>query len=203
MSTDRPSDIQAQILEAATHLMAARGEAGTSLQDVADAVGLKKPSILYHFPSKDALRKAVIDGLLARWTELLPRLLLSGHADPRSRFDAVFGELVDFFGDDPDRARLLVRELLDRPVEMERYLAQRVEPWLKVVVLALDSGKARGVVRADLDARAFTLVITTLLLSGLATFDALTALFGGDAKAARQRVVTELSRIAQSALFPS
>ncbi len=182
--------------------MASRGETGTSLQDVADAVGMKKPSILYYFPSKDALRKAVIDGLLERWSELLPRLLLSGHAEPRARFDAVFTELVGFFGRDPDRARLLVRELLDRPVELERYLEQKVEPWLKVVVLALDSGKARGLVRPDLDARAYTLSITTLLLSGLATASAFTTLFGGDAEAAQQRLVTELSRVAHAALFP-
>ena len=95
-----------QILAAATRLMAAHGVAGTSIQDVADAVSLRKASVLYHFPSKDALRKAVIDALLTRWRDVLPQLLLSGDMGPEARLDAVMGEFITFFSADADRARL-------------------------------------------------------------------------------------------------
>jgi AcrR family transcriptional regulator len=48
------------ILDRAAALFARRGFAKTSVQDVADAVGLSKAGLLHHFPSKDALYEAVL-----------------------------------------------------------------------------------------------------------------------------------------------
>jgi len=48
------------ILDRAAALFARRGFAKTSVQDVADAVGLSKAGLLHHFPSKDALHEAVL-----------------------------------------------------------------------------------------------------------------------------------------------
>ena len=48
------------ILDRAAALFARRGFAKTSVQDVADTVGLSKAGLLHHFPSKDALREAVL-----------------------------------------------------------------------------------------------------------------------------------------------
>jgi AcrR family transcriptional regulator len=47
------------ILDRAAALFARRGFAKTSVQDIADAVGLSKAGLLHHFPSKDALHDAV------------------------------------------------------------------------------------------------------------------------------------------------
>jgi AcrR family transcriptional regulator len=59
------------ILDRAAALFARRGFAKTSVQDVADAVGLSKAGLLHHFPSKDALHEAV----LAQATTLGRRVL--------------------------------------------------------------------------------------------------------------------------------
>jgi AcrR family transcriptional regulator len=48
------------ILDRAAALFARRGFAKTSVQDIADVVGLSKAGLLHHFPSKDALREAVL-----------------------------------------------------------------------------------------------------------------------------------------------
>ncbi len=48
------------ILDRAAALFARRGFTKTSVQDVADAVGLSKAGLLHHFPSKDALYEAVL-----------------------------------------------------------------------------------------------------------------------------------------------
>ena len=48
------------ILDRAAALFARRGFAKTSVQDIADAVGLSKAGLLHHYPSKDALREAVL-----------------------------------------------------------------------------------------------------------------------------------------------
>src|SRR3954470_1483826 len=49
------------ILDRAAALFARRGFAKTSVQDVADAVGLSKAGLLHHFPNKEALHAAVLE----------------------------------------------------------------------------------------------------------------------------------------------
>jgi AcrR family transcriptional regulator len=48
------------IVDRAAALFARRGFAKTSVQEIADAVGLSKAGLLHHFPSKDALWEAVV-----------------------------------------------------------------------------------------------------------------------------------------------
>ncbi|MCD2186581.1 TetR/AcrR family transcriptional regulator [Actinomycetospora soli] len=47
--------VEAQIYEQATRLFAERGFAGTSLQDIADAMGMTRPSLYYYVKNKDEL----------------------------------------------------------------------------------------------------------------------------------------------------
>jgi AcrR family transcriptional regulator len=49
-----------QIVDRAAALFARRGVAQTSVQAIADAVGLSKAGLLHHFPTKDALRDAAL-----------------------------------------------------------------------------------------------------------------------------------------------
>src|SRR5688500_17820107 len=114
VATRAAVDVRTGIVQAATRLFAAHGFDGTAVQDIADAVGVSKPAVLHHFPSKEHVRQAVLDSILAHWNGTLPRLLLAATASA-DRFDAVFGELHSFFAADPDRARVVMREVLDRP----------------------------------------------------------------------------------------
>ena len=50
-----------QVLDAAIQTLAARGLAQTSIQDIADAAGLSKGAVHYHFESKDELLERVLD----------------------------------------------------------------------------------------------------------------------------------------------
>ena len=92
----QPSDVREQLLQAATHLLAERGYEGTALQDIAERVKVRKQSLLHYFPSKDALREAVLEELLARWKDVLPRVLLAASSGD-DQFDGVMRELIGFF----------------------------------------------------------------------------------------------------------
>jgi AcrR family transcriptional regulator len=75
------------ILDRAAALFARRGYAKTSVQDVADAVGLSKAGLLHHFPSKDALHAAVLaqaDTLGQRVLDQLGDLPLGAVRDRRA-----------------------------------------------------------------------------------------------------------------------
>jgi len=207
MVAPRPADAsesRAQILAAASRLFAARGFEATSLQAIADELGVTKQAVLHHFRSKDQLRQAVLDDMVAHFREAVPRLLFAATAS-EDRFDAVFGELFHFFAQAPDRARLLVREALDRPAEVKKVLRGPVRPWVDAVASYIRQGQASGRHYADVDPEAYVSLITLFVVSAAASAQVSQATMptaatadGGDV---RGRWDGELHRIAKSALF--
>ncbi len=189
------SNARDQILEAATREMAARGADAATLQAIADAVGIRKPSVLYHFPSKEALRQAVLGRLVGHWNQALPRIFRATAGDGPGRFEAVMRELVHFFVEDPDRARLLLRELLDRPGEMRPLLAEHVRPWVDLVADTIRRGQAAGHIHADVDPEAYVMAVIHLTLASVALGGASEGIVDSD------RLVTEVVRLARAGLF--
>ena len=165
-------DVRTEILKESQRLFAAKGFDGTSLKDIADAVGIRKPSLLYHFASKEKLRLAVLDQVLERWNEVLPRLLMAA-AGGEHRFESVIRETVGFFTADPDRARLLVREILDRPEDMRRRIETHVRPWIGVVADYIRKGQQHGEIFEQVDPEAYILQVINLVVSGVASASSL------------------------------
>ena len=194
-------DVRRQIITHATRLFAGQGYDGTSVQQIADAVGIRKPSLLYHFKSKDELRENVIADMLAHWNAVLPGLLLK--ASTEERFDATMEALTEFFIEDPDRARLFLRETLDRPQSMKVMLGQFVQPWVNLLGEQLERAKGRGLVRADVDPEAYAVEVITMAVAGTAVIDTLDVILpetparGGT----RKRHARELIRVARSSLY--
>jgi AcrR family transcriptional regulator len=56
--------VESQILEASAVLIAERGFAATSLQDIADAVGVSRPALYHYVSSKDEILARLTDGLM-------------------------------------------------------------------------------------------------------------------------------------------
>jgi TetR/AcrR family transcriptional regulator len=198
------NDVRAATVAAAMRLFAAHGFEGTALQDIADAVGVTKPAVLHHFPSKEHVRQAVLDAILSHWNEALPRLLLAatGSGD---RFDAVLGELYLFFSGNPDRARVVAREMLDRPTELRKLLRGSVQPWLGAVAGYIRAGKERGLHYAEVDEEAYLIHILLLVITATASAAISSSVLESDARGARgarDRYDRELARIARASLFP-
>ncbi|APR85433.1 Transcriptional regulator, TetR family protein [Minicystis rosea] len=191
------TDIRVAIVRAATRLFAAKGFDGTALQEIADAVGVTKPAVLHHFPSKEHIRQAVLGEVLEHWQATLPRLLLAASAG-KGRFEAVFGELYRFFASDADRARVILRECLDRPAEARKLLVGPVRPWLDAVAGYIRAGQAGGRHHADLDPDAYVINILCTVISLTATASVNVAGLGEDGRARYDR---EMARIARSSLF--
>ena len=195
-------DSSEQICAAATRLFAAQGFDGTSLQSIADQVGVAKQTLLYHYPSKDSLRQKVLASLLEHWRKRLPQMLkavTSGH----HRFDALTEELVRFFRDDPDRARLLAREMLDNPEGMAKLLSNSLRPWLLLVAQYIYEGQESGVVYEDMDPEAYVMNTIVSVIAIVASEAVISEVLGASAtaKSEQPRSLAELVRSSRRALF--
>lgn len=200
--TAPPAGARERILGAATRLFAQKGLEATSLQDIAVAVGMRKPSLLWHFASKDELHRAVLDALLSRWNDSLPALMRA--ASREDRFDSVLDETIAFFAADPDRARLLLREALDRPAAMRALLGTHATPWMAVVTDAIRRGQEAGALRADVDPEGYVVMVIQLVIGNVATTGTVSMLAGARSASSDElpaRIANEIKRVARAALM--
>jgi AcrR family transcriptional regulator len=116
MGRPRKADIDVatteRILAAAEQEFADAGFAGARLEDIAATAGLRRPSLLYHYPTKDALYAAAV----ARSFEQLRNVLGGAIAEDgtfEKRLDRLAGTYVSFLIEHPAIARLVVRELMN------------------------------------------------------------------------------------------
>lgn len=202
MPTSDQQDMAQQLLDVATRLFATNGYDGTSLKAIADEVGIRKPSLLYHYPSKEELRLAVLHRVFTRWNDVLPRILQAATTG-EDRFRGLVSEVIQFFAEEPDRARLLLREMLDRPDTLREQMSEYVAPWVAIMTDYIERGKEGGRVRPDVDAQAYVLHVIQLVVGGVATADVLGAPFDDGRPGDLERHVRETMRFAHDALFAS
>ena len=139
--------------------------------------------------------------MLAHWNSVLPGLLLK--ASTEERFDATMEALSEFFIEDPDRARLFLRETLDRPEQMQAMLAEFVRPWVQLLGDQLERAKEQGLVQHDVDPHAYAIEVITMAVAGTAVIDTLQVILPDDPVrgSTRKRHARELIRIARSSLY--
>lgn len=191
-------DVRTRILREATRQFAARGVAGTSIQAVAEAVGVTAPTLVYHFGSKAGLRTAVLESVVHHWKDQLPRLLAAA-ASGGPRVEGLLGALFDFFRSDPDLARLLVRETLDRPDELHALLRTHLQPWTRLLTEAVRVGQAQGVVQPGVDPEAYVVLMVSTAIALVAMGPHAGALVAPEPSLDAQEA--ELVRIARASLL--
>lgn len=162
------------LLAVAAEAFAERGFAGTRLQTIAARTGLRRASLLHHYPSKEALYRATLETTIADLGGPIrdARLEEGGFAE---RLDRLGEAIVRYFAKHPAAARLLLREAMDGAPFLRR------EGW-HAMLLALHgaadflvAGMAAGAFAVQ-DARQLVLTIAGLHLLYFAVEDVADAL---------------------------
>ncbi len=118
-----------RILDAAERAFGVHPFAAARLADIAKAAELRRPSLLYHFATKDKLYAAVVDRLFG---DLLERFAVVGQSGGSAleTIDALFQAWVDFIAERPALAPLVLRGIIDGQGPVRERLEGQLVPLL-------------------------------------------------------------------------
>lgn len=98
------------ILEAALEVFSQHGFRGATLDQIAKAAGLSKPNLLYYFPSKVAIHRELIEGLMQTWLDPLREIQEDG--EPVEEMLAYVLRKLDMAREYPRESRLFANEIV-------------------------------------------------------------------------------------------
>ena len=134
---------RAAILVAAERLFARRGFAATRLEDVADAVGVKRAALFYHFRDKQLLYDAVIEDAFGALVACLDEAF-SVPRPTAERIERAVEAWVDAIVARPTLARLILRHAAEADEHSAQPLFPAAERLLRTGISLFERGRSSG-----------------------------------------------------------
>ena len=168
MESTAPPITRDRIIEQATRLFVSRGYHAISMREIAEAVGVTKAALYYHFSHKEELFLAVLTASLAR----LEGIIHEARAADRTTREQVEAVVRGIFSQSPDQraiSRLARQEMatLSQP-SLEQFGRLYQAKFIGQVEAILVEGVARRELR-ELDPRQATWLLLGMILPFLDT----------------------------------
>jgi AcrR family transcriptional regulator len=139
------------LLSRSLELLAQRGFAGTSIDEIARASGLTKGAMYWHFASKEELFQAILDRIRDRWQEVVHRPV-TARRSPTERLEQLFDSYAELFRESPEICLFLQQVLLDRHTKgFSAQVAKVFSRTARFIAGIIDDGKAAGAIRRQID----------------------------------------------------
>jgi AcrR family transcriptional regulator len=199
---EAPGSTKARILEAAEEVFALRGFPGASTREIAARAGVNISSLHYHWASKETLYFAVFHDIFDRLVELVRDALEPLQRQPLDRravIDQTMDRLFDFFADNPNVPKLLVRRIVeDAEIDVGVERDVLVPAWTTFSAWVRRLGQKIS----DLDSRLFMLSVHSVMLVYLLDSQAYRSVLGGSVRegALRAQVRDHVKRLVHALL---
>ena len=135
-----------QILVEARHCFAAQGFEGTSLNDIAAGVGIRRPSLLHHFDSKEAIYRQILSDALADYGDQTEAARTSG-SDGWELVDSIVAASFHFFVANPEIIVIVRREAMTDQSPLGFNLGVALRPYFRRAVAFFERQMDAGVFR--------------------------------------------------------
>lgn len=158
-SDARRNLVSQEILENAAALFARRGFASTSLQEVADSLGLSRSALYHYIGGKDELLSEVIKGLPGQTAARMKQIRARTDLTPLEQISEVIADLAQRVAGSPARFRLLLLSQGDLSPSMRSTLQRTRRTILEELTAMIDAGVRAGEIRpVDPELAAFGLL---------------------------------------------
>lgn len=131
------------IIVEALRCFADHGYDGTSLNEIAEAVGIRRPSLLHHFPSKEAVYAELFRVSLEEWAARVEQAVGQGEHGWK-QVDLVITAGFRFFQENPEFVRVVRREALDGGANLGIDLGAALRPFLQRAMAWFETEIAAG-----------------------------------------------------------
>ena len=133
------------ILEAALNVFSLHGFRGATIDQIAEAAGMSKPNLLYYFPSKEAMHRRLLTGMLDLWLD--PLRELDNEGDPIAELRSYLRRKLEMARDFPRESRLFANEMLQGAPHaidvLEGELKVLVDEKAKLIESWMDAGRIK------------------------------------------------------------
>jgi len=173
--TRQGAERRQEILKRAIDVFGEHGYAGARIDEVARRVGIRRPSVLYHFPDKQSLYSAAVGDVV---TDIVDRVLATEN-HPGERLEAIADAWVDFVIARPNAARVLLRQMIDADPIAIRSTEAPLRALLVSIQSAIDE-RAGPETEKTVDVNEFVLILSSTSLVWVASRSAIEGALGLD-----------------------
>lgn len=146
------------ITNVAMHLFGKQGFTGTSMRDIANAVGLLPGSLYAHIQSKEALLLSIVSDGIGRFLAAAdPHVRSTG--SPAERLREMIAAHVEVVADNPERSQVVFHQWRFLGEDNLPVAVERRREYERAYITVVEQGMQAGQFRADLNLRIVVLTI--------------------------------------------
>jgi AcrR family transcriptional regulator len=155
--------VEREILERAAELFAERGFGGTTVQDIADALGMSRPALYYYVKSKDVILEQLVENLSINDAKVLEGIRRRRSGDPAEKLHEMAQHLATNAGSNPHQTQILAQSKHHLPDGIAQLNRDAERSIVQSLIWVLEQGMRRAQFR-QLDPRTAALAIIGMCL---------------------------------------